>query len=89
MVFTVRHEVVKVMFLHLSVCPQGRGSASVHAGIHPPPEQAPPWDHAPHPADGYGCRWYASYWNAFLLVVFGTSVKQYSLLLLLIVVTYI
>ena len=31
------------MFLHLSVCPQGEGSASVHAGIpHPPRDQAPP-----------------------------------------------
>ena len=41
---TVRSEVAKVMFLHLSVCPQ-MGSASVHAGISPPPpakEQTPP-----------------------------------------------
>ena len=43
---TVRNEVAKVMFLHLSV---HRGSASVHAGIPPthpragsPPDQAPP-----------------------------------------------
>ena len=35
-IFTVRNEVAKVMFLHLSVCPQG-GSPSVHAGIPPPP----------------------------------------------------
>ena len=42
---TVRNEVVKVMFLHLSVCPHG-GSASVHTGIPPrsryPLEQTPP-----------------------------------------------
>ena len=28
-------------------CPQGGGSASVHAGILPPPEQGPPRDQAP------------------------------------------
>ena len=35
-IFTVRNEVAKVMFLHLSVFPH----ASVHAGI-PPPDQTP------------------------------------------------
>ena len=39
--FTVRNEVAKVMFLHLSVCPQG-GSASVHAGLPPPQSRHPP-----------------------------------------------
>ena len=44
-IFTVRNEVAKVMFLHLSLSPQG-GSPSVHAGIPPPPTllryQTPP-----------------------------------------------
>ena len=51
MVITVRNEVAKVMFLQVSVCPQGGlgVSASVHAGI-PPPEQTPPWSrHPPEP----------------------------------------
>ena len=39
--FTVRNEVAKVMFLHLSVCPRGV-SASVHAGMTPPWDQASP-----------------------------------------------
>ena len=76
---TVRNEVAKVMFLHVSVCPRGGGSASVHAGMPPSQEQAhPPCSrHSPgagtprsrHPpkADGYCCGRYASYWNAFLL----------------------
>ena len=50
--FTVRNEVAKVMFLHVSVCPQG-GSAPVHAGIHPPPNpdqrQTPPGPKADTP----------------------------------------
>ena len=56
-----------------------RGSASVHAGIPPPRvdipqeqvaprEQTPPGAGTPPPpADGYSCRRYASYWNAFFL----------------------
>ena len=36
-VITVRNEVAKVMFLHLSVILSTGGSASVHAGISPPP----------------------------------------------------
>ena len=48
----------------------------------PPPEQGPPWQQPPPPPSGhphweqtppppgsrdsYCCRWYASYWNAFL-----------------------
>ena len=36
-IFTVRNEVAKVMFLQACVCPHGgRVSASVHAGIPPP-----------------------------------------------------
>ena len=58
-IITVRNEVAKALFLLLSVCPQGGGFASVHAGIphtpcsrYPPrsrhpPEQAPPWEQAP------------------------------------------
>ena len=42
MIFTVRNEVAKVMFLHLSVCPWGGRSASVQGYYPPPPEQAPP-----------------------------------------------
>ena len=38
--FTVRKELAKVMFLHLSVCPQG-GLPQCILGYHPP-EQAPP-----------------------------------------------
>ena len=50
-IITIRNEVAKVMFLHLSVCPQGRGSASVHGGIPPPlgpvPAGAAPRDQIP------------------------------------------
>ena len=57
--FTVCNEVAKVMFLQVSVCPQG-GAWSGGAGgcllCTPPPGR-----------DGYCCRWYVSYWNAFLL----------------------
>ena len=79
---TVRNEVAKVMFLHLSVCPQG-GSASVHAGIPPPQYQTstlgagtplgpdtPQSRHPPWeqapPSRQLRCGRYASYWNAFL-----------------------
>ena len=75
---TVRNEVAKVMFLHLSVCPQG-GLPQCMMGYHyhpreqspreqaSPPEQAPtPQEQAPPPADSYCCGRYASYWNAFL-----------------------
>ena len=57
---TVRNEVAKVMFLHLSVCPQG-GLPQCMLGYHTPLDQA-----TPPPADGYCCGRYASYWNAFL-----------------------
>ena len=71
-IFTVCNEVAKVMFLQVSVCPQGVGvSASMHGGIHTPspgadipPEQIPPG--ADSPRDGHCCGRYASYWNAFL-----------------------
>ena len=40
---TVRNEVVKVMFLHLSVCPRGGGGLpQCMLGYLPPREQAPP-----------------------------------------------
>ena len=36
------------MFLQVSVCPQGEGSAPVHPGIHPPGQRPPPdRDHPP------------------------------------------
>ena len=70
-VITVRNEVAKVMFLHLSV------SHSVHGGVclsacwdTTPRDQAPPWSRPPGadtaPADSYCCGRYASHWNAFL-----------------------
>ena len=37
---TVRNEVAKVMFLQVSVCPQG-GLPQCMLGYHPPPEQTP------------------------------------------------
>ena len=58
---TVRNEVAKVMFLHLSVCQQGEGSAPLHAGISPlseadttprhtsSPRQIAPWPEADTP----------------------------------------
>ena len=77
LIITVRNEVVKVMFLHLSVCPQG-GLPRCMMGYHPypphPGEQTylpragTPADQAP-PNNGYCCERYASYWNAFLLTV--------------------
>ena len=71
---------------HVSVILSTGGSASVHAGISPPPPGAdpprsrhpprirpphsrPPRSRPPPPKDGYCCRRYASYWNAFLFVV--------------------
>ena len=48
-IFTVRNEVAKVIFLHLSVILFTGGSASVHAGYHIPPKQAPP--RTRHPTD--------------------------------------
>ena len=90
-IFTVRNEVAKVMFLHLSVCPQG-GCASVHAGI-PPPGADTPWRRHPPagtdtpleqtpPADGYCCGRFASYWNAFLWISFiENTVQNYKLFL--------
>ena len=38
---TVRNEVAKVMFLHLSVCPRGGVLPRCMLGYHPPPEQTP------------------------------------------------
>ena len=58
-IITVRNEVAKVMFIHLSVCPQG-GLPQCMLGYHqhhppPPPEQTPK-RRPPAPADGYYCR---------------------------------
>ena len=58
-------------YVFTPVCLSTGRSASVHAGIPPPPEQTPPEqtlpDQAPAPrADGYCCGRYTSYWNAFL-----------------------
>ena len=54
-IFTGRNEVVaKVIFLHLSVILFTGGSASVHAGIPPPPgtRQTPPGPGRPPPGPG-------------------------------------
>ena len=69
-VITVRNEVSKVMFLQVSVCPQGGawswgGGCLVQGGLvsqHALRQTTPP----PPPRDGYCCGWYASYSNAFL-----------------------
>ena len=73
---TGRNEVVaKIIFLHLSVILfTGGVSASVHAGIQHPPEadtpreQTPPLPEADSGIRSMSSR-YASYWNAFLLVL--------------------
>ena len=39
----------------------------------PPGAGTPPRTRHPPPADGYCCGWYASYWNAFFLLVMSTS----------------
>ena len=53
-IFTVRNEVAKVMFLHLSVCPQGGlpQCRDTPRADTPPPEQTPPragtpWEQTP------------------------------------------
>ena len=48
-IFTVRNEVAKVMFLHLSVCPQGGlpQCRDTPRADTPPPEQTPPNEQAP------------------------------------------
>ena len=47
-IFTVRNQVAKVMFLHLSVISVHKGgSASVHAGIPPRPTPPPGSRHPP------------------------------------------
>ena len=45
----------------------GGGSGRYPRGRHPP-GQTPPRDRHPPPADGHCSGWYASYWNAFLLL---------------------
>ena len=67
---TVRNEVAKAMFLHLSVI-LFTGGVCLSACWDPPrpgtPRRKHPPDQAPPPSrDGYCCGRYASYWNAFL-----------------------
>ena len=50
-----------VMFLQVSVCPQGRGNCTS-------PGRHPPW--AETPRDGHCSGRYASYWNTFLFILF-------------------
>ena len=90
-IITVRNEVAKVMFLHLSVILFTGESASVHVGIphlprkhtpreahpsrlHTHPRKHPLWKSPPR--DGCRCGWYASYWNAFLLIYRYTASKS-------------
>ena len=65
--FTVRKRGCgMVMFLHLSVILfTGGVSAPMHAGIHTPSRSDTPFGRHP-PPNGHCCRWYTSYWNAFL-----------------------
>ena len=45
---TVCNDVAKVMFLHLSLCPRGGESTSVHAGMPHPPGADTPRSRPPH-----------------------------------------
>ena len=81
--FTIRNEVAKVMFLQVlsvhggGVCLSTTPLRSRHpspGSRHPPRADHPPGagsrpEQGPPPADGYCCGRYASYWNAFLLLV--------------------
>ena len=77
----------KVMLLHLSVSHFVGVSAPLHSGIHPlasHPEQIAPKQTPPlgrHPIVGYyrirsTSGWYASHWNAYLLVVILAHAKH-------------
>ena len=74
-IFTVRNEVAKVMFLHLSVilCTGGAVCLSACWDTTPPQkhtslESIPPSTPGKYPpGDDCRCGLYASYWNAFLL----------------------
>ena len=58
----------KVMFSQVCVKNSVRGeevSVPLHAGIHTPPALG---RNFPPPRDGHCSGWYASYWNAFLLL---------------------
>ena len=75
--FTVlKRSCEKVMFLHPSV------SHSVHRGCLPQCMlgYTPMGRH--HPADGYCCGRYASYWNAFLFEIFLTVTVTLTSLLI-------
>ena len=52
MIFTVRNEVAKVMFLHLFVILSTGGTASVYAGIPHSPSPGPPGPGTPPPGPG-------------------------------------
>ena len=74
MIFTVRNEVAKVMFLHLSVCPRGGGLPQCMLGYHTPLEQAPPGSRQPPPRSRHPLQQtatVASYWNAFLFSIYN------------------
>ena len=68
-IITVRNEVAKVMFLHLSVCPQGGlpQCRDTTPGSSPRPRADTPPSPlgSRHPPDGCCCGRCASYWNAF------------------------
>ena len=54
-IFTIRNEVAKVMFLHLSVCPQGgiTWAGTPQDQVHPPGPGTPPWDQVHPPGTRY------------------------------------
>ena len=66
----------KVMFLHMSVILFTGGWVSAHCML----RHTPPWADTPPPGY-YGIQstsgWYASYWNAYLLIFFKTFIRIY------------
>ena len=70
------------MFLQVSVCPRGGLSQCILGytplGRHSPWADTPPGQRPPHPADGYCCGRYASYWNAFLLYISCSVSRSFS-----------
>ena len=78
-IFTVRNSSCrKSMFLQVSVCPRVGGCTPPG-----PPGQTSPWApprQTPHPyRDGHCSGRYASYWNAFLFLLYQISSKLFKL----------
>ena len=73
---TVRNEVAKVMFLHLSVCPQGvclsacwNTSSPPGADPHPVSRHTAPRSRSPPPTDGYCCGTHPTGMHSCLSVI--------------------